>query len=205
MYTYNEAGITFNGNSSYNGQPVTIVVVTPLTLAVNRAIAYNATGYTYNDISIPYNGAQFLVTVVVSDMGVATTQVVNTLLNSPTILTVRNVTTTAQGLVISAVLNSPIITAIQNFNISLKPKFVIRDAKPNSYIFSLVPQNQLNQSILPQALANQTGGGFSDNGLTYNQAGYTYNDIRGSYGGAYGQQTVFDASVLVKDIAPRTI
>jgi hypothetical protein len=47
-----------------------------------------------------------------------------------------------------------------------------------------------------------TSGQVADNRLTYNQAGYTYNDIRGIYGGFYGYTDNFSGKLNISNPVP---
>lgn len=120
---------------------------------------------------------------------------------SSTVEAIRNVYLSPDVIELLTSLPQSTVEAFQNLNISIVPKLIGSNIKPESYVQDIAIKT-IASFVKIQAFAGATNAQISDQGFTYNTAGYTYNDIRANYGGFYGYSTVKRYPQFIKTIKP---
>lgn len=224
--TYNEAGITYNElGYPYLGIASTIILPDPFSMVLslpestvpigiiieastlNLLLNFPTTSVeTTSNVSVSPDALSLIISTPQSSVSIATLVELGVLslsasVQSPTISTVRNVFVSPDILNLLVSLQSPSIQATENLNLSIVPKMSIFSARPNATIKD-VAINSVVSNVKMQVYVGDTEGQIFDQQLTYNEAGYTYNDIRANYGGFYGNSTVKRYPQFIKTIKP---
>lgn len=120
---------------------------------------------------------------------------------SNTVEAIRNVYLSPEVIELLLSTPTPGIEALQNLNFSIIPKLTGSTTRPEAFVQDVAIKTILS-SVKIQTIAEPTNAQINNQGLTYNAAGYTYNDIALSYEGIYGDSSVVISPQIIRNIRP---